>query len=259
MDGERILSEFEGLVAVVTGGASGIGLATAKQLTERGATVAVLDLKPDDLADGLTGFRCDVSSADEVNSAIDAVVERFGRIDVVVNNAGIGAQGDVSANDDDEWHRVFDINVVGMVRVARAALPHLRKSPSAAIVNTCSIAAWAGLNSRALYSASKGAVFSLTLAMATDHLVDRIRVNCVCPGTADTPWVGRLLDSAGDPEAERIALAARQPMGRLVTAEEVANSIVYLASPLAASTTGTALAVDGGMYGLRPRGPVRNP
>jgi NAD(P)-dependent dehydrogenase (short-subunit alcohol dehydrogenase family) len=178
-------------------------------------------------------------------------------LDILVNNAGIGAQGDVTVNGDDEWHRVFDVNVVGMVRLARAALPHLKNSPSAAIVNTCSIAAWAGLPSRALYSATKGAVLSLTLAMATDHLPDRIRVNCVCPGTADTPWVGRLLDSATDPAAERAALAARQPMGRLVTADEVANAIVYLASPLSASTTGTALAVDGGMYGLRPRGPVQ--
>jgi NAD(P)-dependent dehydrogenase (short-subunit alcohol dehydrogenase family) len=246
------VSEFEGLVAAVTGGASGIGLAAATLLAERGAQVAVLDLKPGD-----GGFRCDVSSDDEVRSAVDAVVERFGRLDILVNNAGIGAQGDVTANGDDEWHRVFDVNVVGMVRLARAALPHLRNSPSAAIVNTCSIAAWAGLPSRALYSASKGAVLSLTLAMATDHLPDRIRVNCVCPGTADTPWVGRLLDAAGDPAAERAALAARQPMGRLVTADEVANAIVYLASPLSASTTGTALAVDGGMYGLRPRGPVQ--
>ncbi|MDT7800996.1 MAG: hypothetical protein QOI78_4429 [Actinomycetota bacterium] len=246
------MSEFEGLVAAVTGGASGIGLAAATLLAERGAQVAVLDLKPGD-----GGFRCDVSSDDEVRSAVDAVVERFGRLDILVNNAGIGAQGDVTANGDDEWHRVFDVNVVGMVRLARAALPHLRNSPSAAIVNTCSIAAWAGLPSRALYSASKGAVLSLTLAMATDHLPDRIRVNCVCPGTADTPWVGRLLDAAGDPAAERAALAARQPMGRLVTADEVANAIVYLASPLSASTTGTALAVDGGMYGLRPRGPVQ--
>ena len=246
------MSEFEGLVAAVTGGASGIGLAAATLLAERGAQVAVLDLKPGD-----DGIRCDVSSDDEVRSAIDAVVERFGRLDILVNNAGIGAQGDVSVNGDDEWHRVFDVNVVGMVRLARAALPHLRNSPSAAIVNTCSIAAWAGLPNRALYSASKGAVLSLTLAMATDHLPDRIRVNCVCPGTADTPWVGRLLDAATDPAAERAALAARQPMGRLVTAEEVANAIVYLASPLSASTTGTALAVDGGMYGLRPRGPVQ--
>nr|WP_166640656.1 SDR family oxidoreductase [Amycolatopsis sp. SID8362] len=239
------------MVAAVTGGASGIGKAVATLLAERGARVAVLDLKPDD-----DGFRCDVSSDDEVRSAIDAVVERFGRLDILVNNAGIGAQGDVTANDDDEWHRVFDVNVVGMVRLARAALPHLKNSPSAAIVNTCSIAAWAGLPNRALYSASKGAVLSLTLAMATDHLPDRVRVNCVCPGTADTPWVGRLLDAAADPAAERAALAARQPMGRLVTAEEVANAVVYLASPLSASTTGTALAVDGGMYGLRPRGPV---
>jgi NAD(P)-dependent dehydrogenase (short-subunit alcohol dehydrogenase family) len=247
------VSEFEGLVAAVTGGASGIGLATATLLAERGAQVAVLDLKPGD-----EGFRCDVSSDDEVRSAVDAVVERFGRLDILVNNAGIGAQGDVTANGDDEWHRVFDVNVVGMVRLARAALPHLRNSPSAAIVNTCSIAAWAGLPSRALYSATKGAVLSLTLAMATDHLPDRIRVNCVCPGTADTPWVGRLLDSADDPAAERAALAARQPMGRLVTADEVAGAIAYLASPLSASTTGTALAVDGGMYGLRPRGPVNH-
>jgi NAD(P)-dependent dehydrogenase (short-subunit alcohol dehydrogenase family) len=246
------VSEFEGLVAAVTGGASGIGKAVATLLAERGAQVAVLDLKPDD-----DGIRCDVSSDDEVRTAIDAVVERFGRLDILVNNAGIGAQGDVTGNDDDEWHRVFDVNVVGMVRVARAALPHLKNSPSAAIVNTCSIAAWAGLPNRALYSASKGAVLSLTLAMATDHLPDRIRVNCVCPGTADTPWVGRLLDAAEDPAAERAALAARQPMGRLVTADEVANAVAYLASPLSASTTGTALAVDGGMYGLRPRGPVQ--
>ena len=245
--------EFENLRALVTGGASGIGKAVATSLAARGARVAALDLKP-----GEDGIRCDVSSDDEVRSAIDAVVERFGRLDILVNNAGIGAQGDVSANDDDEWHRVFDVNVVGMVRLARAALPHLKNSPSAAIVNTCSIAAWAGLPSRALYSASKGAVLSLTLAMATDHLPDRIRVNCVCPGTADTPWVGRLLDAADDPAAERAALAARQPMGRLVTAEEVANAVVYLASPLSASTTGTALAVDGGMYGLRPRGPVNH-
>ncbi|MEV0073949.1 SDR family oxidoreductase [Amycolatopsis sp. NPDC050768] len=252
------MSEFDGLVAVVTGGASGIGLATATLLAERGARVAVLDLKTDDVPEPLAGFRCDVTADAEVRAAIDAVAERFGRIDVLVNNAGIGAAGDVSDNSDDEWHRVYDVNVVGMVRVTRAALPHLKASPSAAVVNTCSIAAWAGLPQRALYSATKGAVLSLTLAMATDHLPDRIRVNCVCPGTADTPWVGRLLDAAADPAAERAALAARQPMGRLVTADEVASAITYLASPLSASTTGTALAVDGGMHGLRPRGPVQN-
>ncbi|GAA1955060.1 SDR family oxidoreductase [Amycolatopsis minnesotensis] len=252
------MTDFEGLKAVVTGGASGIGLAAARRLRTRGAAVAVLDLRADDLPDELTGFRCDVSDDGEVRAAVAAAAAALGGIDVLVNNAGIGAQGDVAANDDGEWHRVLDVNVVGMARVSRAALPHLRESSSAAIVNTCSIAAWAGLPSRALYSASKGAVLALTLAMATDHLPDRIRVNCVCPGTADTPWVGRLLDSAADPAAERAALEARQPMGRLVSADEVANAIVYLASPQSGSTTGTTLAVDGGMYGLRPRGPVQH-
>jgi len=244
--------DFEGLRAVVTGGASGIGLATARLLAARGARVAVFDLNAD-VDKPLQGYRCDVSDDAEVTAAVAAAAEDLGGIDILVNNAGIGAQGDVTANDDAEWHRVLDVNVLGMARTTRAALPHLRRSASAAVVNTSSIAAWQGLPNRALYSASKGAVLAMTLAMATDHLDDGIRINCVCPGTADTPWVGRLLDAAADPAAERAALAARQPMGRLVSAEEVAHAIAYLASPLSSSTTGTALAVDGGMYGLRPR------
>ncbi|ONI81771.1 short-chain dehydrogenase [Saccharothrix sp. ALI-22-I] len=246
------MSEFEGLVAVVTGGASGIGLATARLLAARGATAVALDLNPQ-VDPPLHGIGVDVADDASVRAAIDEVVERFGRLDIVVNNAGVGAQGDVTANPDDEWHRVLDVNVVGMVRVARAAVPHLRKSPSAAIVNTGSIAAWAGLPQRALYSASKGAVHALTLAMAADYVREGIRVNAVAPGTADTPWVGRLLDSAPDPVAERAALEARQPHGRLVSADEVAGAIAYLAGPLSGSTAGTVLAVDGGMYGLRLR------
>ncbi|HWM16425.1 MAG TPA: SDR family oxidoreductase, partial [Microbacterium sp.] len=152
-----------------------------------------------------------------------------------------------------EWQRVLDVNVIGMMRVARATLPYLRSSPAAAIVNTSSIAATAGLPERALYSASKGAVAALTRAMAADHLRDGIRVNAVNPGTADTPWVGRLLDAAADPAAERAALEARQPHGRLVAADEVAAAVAYLASPAAGSTTGVAIAVDGGMQELRLR------
>jgi NAD(P)-dependent dehydrogenase (short-subunit alcohol dehydrogenase family) len=258
MDRRQLVSrDFEGLVAVVTGGASGIGLATAKLLAGRGARVAALDLKPDGLPDDILGVEADVTDDAQVRAAIDTVVEQFGRLDVVVNNAGIGAIGDVAANDDAEWLRVLDVNVVGMTRVVRHALPHLRKSPAAAIVNTCSIAAWAGLPQRALYSASKGAVYALTLAMAADHVREGIRVNCVAPGTADTPWVGRLLDQAADPAAERAALEARQPTGRLVSADEVANAIAYLASPLSGATVGTVLAVDGGMYGLRLRPPAQ--
>ncbi|WP_250034791.1 SDR family NAD(P)-dependent oxidoreductase [Paractinoplanes maris] len=241
-----------GLRAIVTGGASGIGLATGILLARRGFRVASLDLNID-VPGPLLGIRCDVTDDASVRAAVAEAVAAFGGLDVVVNNAGIGAQGTVEENDDAEWARVFDVNVQGMVRVSRAALPHLRESGHAAIVNTCSVAATAGLPSRALYSATKGAVQSLTLAMAADHLREGIRVNCVNPGTADTPWVGRLLDQAADPVAERAALEARQPAGRLISAEEVAGAIAYLAGPDASATTGVALAVDGGMQGLRLR------
>ena len=247
--------DFDGLVALVTGGASGIGAAIAAELQRGGAQVAVLDLQADQVVAPAVGFTCDVSDDDSVRVAVQGVVDRFGGLDIVVNNAGIGAQGTVADNSDDEWHKVFDINVVGMVRVSRAALPHLRASQAAAIVNTCSIAATAGLPQRALYSTTKGAVLSLTQAMAADHLREGIRVNCVNPGTADTPWVGRLLGAAADPAAERAALEARQPHGRLVSAEEVAGAVAYLANPRSSSTTGVALAVDGGMQALRLRAP----
>jgi NAD(P)-dependent dehydrogenase (short-subunit alcohol dehydrogenase family) len=246
-------AEFEGLVAAVTGGASGIGAAIVSVLRERGARVAVLDRAPSDVPDGVLPVRTDVSDDASVRTGIDHVVSEFGRLDILVNNAGIGAQGTVADNDDAEWMRVLDVNVLGMVRTSRAALPHLRQSPAAAIVNTGSIAATAGLPQRALYTASKGAVLALTRAMAADHLREGIRVNCVNPGTADTPWVGRLLDSADDPAAERAALNARQPHGRLVSAEEVALAVAYLASPSSGSTTGIGMAVDGGMQDLRLR------
>jgi 2-keto-3-deoxy-L-fuconate dehydrogenase len=245
--------EFDGLRAVITGGASGIGAATARLLLERGAAVAVLDLKPDDGPAGTIGVHCDVADTESVDAAIASAIDALGGIDILVNNAGVGAQGDISANPDAEWRRVLEINVLGITRVTRAALPSLRASAHAAIVNTSSIAATAGLPQRALYSASKGAVHALTLAMAADHLREGIRVNAVAPGTADTPWVGRLLDTAGDPAAERAALEARQPHGRLVTAEEIASAIAYLASPANGSTAGAILHVDGGMDSLRLR------
>ncbi|MFD6162085.1 SDR family NAD(P)-dependent oxidoreductase [Nocardia sp. NPDC060256] len=242
---------FDGLVAVVTGGASGIGKAVTETFAAAGGRVAVLDLNPGDTAE--VTLRCDVADDESVRRAIAGVVDAFGRIDVLVNNAGIGAQGTIADNSDDEWRRVFEVNVFGTVRVSRAALPHLRRSPAAAIVNICSIAATTGLPDRAAYSASKGAILSLTRAMAADHLAEGIRVNCVNPGTVDTPWVQRLLAASADPDAEMAALRARQPHGRLVTPAEVASAVAYLAGPAAASITATMLEVDGGMHSLRLR------
>ena len=166
---------------------------------------------------------------------------------------GSARPGTVADNPDDEWRRVFDVNVLGMARVARAALPHLRESEHAAIVNTSSIAATAGLPQRALYSATKGAILSLTLAMAADHVREGIRVNCVTPGTADTPWVRGCSrpPTTPPPSAPRSRRASRS--GGWSSATEVAEAIAYLADPASASTTGTALAVDGGMQGLRLR------
>ncbi|MEZ0491881.1 SDR family NAD(P)-dependent oxidoreductase [Kineococcus sp. TBRC 1896] len=243
---------LDGLAVLVTGGASGIGAATADRFVAEGARVVVLDR---DTSQEHHAVRADLSDDASVRAAVAAAVDHLGALDVLVNNAGVGAVGDVAANDDDEWHRVYDVNVVGLVRTTRAALPHLRRAAAergtAAVVNTCSIAAWTGLPQRALYSATKGAVQALTLAMAADHLADGIRVNCVNPGTADTPWVQRLLDASDDPAAERAALQARQPTGRLVTPEEVAHAVVHLADPRSGATTGTVLAVDGGMHALR--------
>ena len=256
--------EFSGLSALVTGGASGIGLATARLLAGRGARVAVMDRDADGLkaasqSGDLQPFTGDVTDDSSVRAAVAGAAEALGGLDILINNAGIGAIGTVEDNDDAEWRHVFDVNVFGMARTARAALPHLRSAAAsrgrAVIVNTCSIAATAGLPQRVLYSATKGAVYSLTLAMAADHAREGIRVNCVNPGTADTPWIARLLDASPDPAAERSALEARQPVGRLVSPDEVAAAIAYLASPQAGATTGASLAVDGGMQGLRVRPP----
>jgi len=245
-------AEFDGLTAVVTGAGSGIGLATARLLTNSGATVYGFDLSEGAMAGIAEWISCDIGSTESVAAAFATLGEQIDSLDILINNAGIGAVGTVEDATDDDWARVLNVNVTGTARVTSAALPLLRRSAAASITNTCSVAAAVGLSKRAIYSASKGAVQSLTLATAADLLHENIRVNCVNPGTADTPWVARLLDLAADPTAERAALEQRQPTGRLVTADEVAGAICFLASPLQRSTTGTILAVDGGMHSLRP-------
>jgi 2-keto-3-deoxy-L-fuconate dehydrogenase len=242
---------YDGRVAVVTGGGTGIGAACVAEFVAGGARVGVLDLKPGPSTDVALGITADVADAGALERAFAEVAAAFGGIDILVNNAGISAVGTVEGNSDDEWHRVLDVNVIGAVRASREALPYLRRSESAAIVNISSIAATAGLVQRALYSASKGAIHALTLAMAADLVSEGIRVNCVAPATVDTDWVNRLLAKSGDPEGEKERLAARQPTGRLVRPEEVAAAVGYLASTAAGATTGVSLPVDGGMSGLR--------
>jgi NAD(P)-dependent dehydrogenase (short-subunit alcohol dehydrogenase family) len=244
---------FDGLVAVVTGGASGIGLATARALAEEGASVAVLDRNVDGLPAPLAGYLADVTDRASVESAIAAVAAHHGGIDVVVNNAGVSAVGTVEEASDDEWAHVLDVNVVGIARVSAAALPWLRRSEHAAIVNMCSIAALNGLPQRAVYGASKGAVLALTFAMATDHIREGIRINCVSPATVFTPFVERLLQRFDDAAVERAALDARQATGRMVTPEEVAQAVLFLADPRSISIAGMSLDVDAGVTHLRVR------
>jgi 2-keto-3-deoxy-L-fuconate dehydrogenase len=245
-----VTGELDGLRALVTGGGSGIGLATANLLQERGAHVAVLDIAPGS-AGGFVHLQADVCDAASVGRAVADAVAALGGLDALINNAGVGLVGTVEDATDEQWHHVFDVNVVGIARVTRAALPALRRSTQAAIVNVSSIAAATGLPARAVYGATKGAVHALTLAMAADLIGDGIRVNCVSPGTTDTPWIARLLDATEYPVTERARLRSRQPHGRFVTPAEVAAAIAFLAGPGSASTTATSLAVDGGLSGLQ--------
>jgi 2-keto-3-deoxy-L-fuconate dehydrogenase len=243
--------EFEGLTAIITGAGSGIGLEVAKGLTAKGAKVFGFDINQGEMGSYATYIKCDIGDALSVTEAFNEFAKSSKSLDVLINNAGIGSLTTVEKETDEVWHKVLNINVVGTARVSRLAIPLLRQSKHAAIVNTASVAAIDGIPNRAAYSASKGAVLALTLAMATDHLPDGIRVNAVNPGTTDTPWVKRLLDQADDAKVAKIALEARQPMGRLVSPSEIANAIIFLASPIQASITGTSLNVDGGLHSLR--------
>jgi 2-keto-3-deoxy-L-fuconate dehydrogenase len=245
---------FEDKVAVVTGGASGIGQATVLRLLSEGARVAIIDRDPVDTESAdCVSVRVDVTDPSAVADAIDGVVALWGRLDILINCAGIGAAGTIVENDDDEWLRVFDINVMGTVRVIRSALPHLIASRPSSVVNVASAVALTGFPNRALYTATKGAIVSLTRALASDHLDDGVRFNSVCPGTTETPWIGRLLEAAPDSAGERARLEGRQPHGRLIAADEVADAITYLANPLAQSTNGVVLSVDAGIQSLHVR------
>ena len=246
-----------GKTALITGGGSGIGRAMARAFAAEGARVFAADQRGGDAEETArevaqaggeaAAFEADVSSSVQVQAMVAACIERFGRIDVLCNNAGIGSTQTVVDTPDDLWEAVFAVNVRGTFLCSKVTIPHMIEAGGGVIVNTASVAGLVGLKNRAAYCASKGAVVSLTRAMAVDHVQQKIRCNCICPGTVDSPWVGRLLEASPDPVAERAALVARQPMGRLGTPEEVARAAVYLASDDADFVTGSALVIDGGL------------
>ena len=249
---ESVTNIFQGLKAVVTGAGSGIGLEIATQLKQQGAEVIGLDIEQGQLAGVGTFVRCDISDEQSVTDAAKEISKLWGKsLDILINNAGMGSVGSVVDATSSDWEKIFGVNVFGTARVVRHLYPALVNGKSPVIVNVCSVASPIGIPKRAVYSASKGALESLTRSMAADFLDEGIRVNGVNPGTADTPWVKRLLDQTADPEGERKRLEARQPIGRLVSAQEVAHAVLYLANPISLSTTGTILAVDGGMASLR--------
>lgn len=237
---------FAGRTAVVSGAGSGIGQAMATQLLARGARVVGVDLDPSGVPDGCLALAADVSDPDAVVALGRAVLAEVGAVDVLLNNAGIGSTTDLLGCSWQEWDRVFAVNVRSVLLMTQAFLPGMLESGYGAIVNTASVLALIGAKDRAAYSASKGAITALTRQVAVQYAGTGVRCNCICPGTVDSPWVGRLLDQVDDPESARAALVARQPIGRLGTADEVASAAVYLASDDAAFVTGTSLVIDGG-------------
>lgn len=242
---------LQGAIAIVTGGAAGIGQAVVQVLLERGALVASLDLTTNGVPEGATALVADLRDQAAVSDAISHFAQQYGRIDVLINNAGISFVGGIEDGSEEDWHRVYDVNVMGQMRATRAALPFLRRSAHPAIVNMSSCTAVNGIPQRALYSATKGAIHAMTLSMATDLIAEGIRVNAVSPGTVDTPFMEELAARSPDPQAKRAQFAARQPTGHMVAPREVGEAVAYLAHPAARSTVGTILHLDGGMGPLR--------
>jgi NAD(P)-dependent dehydrogenase (short-subunit alcohol dehydrogenase family) len=252
--------ELGGKVAIVAGGSLGIGLATARRLAEGGAAVALCGRRAEVVeeavsrlrADGLTaeGIAADVGSDHDVAQLVAHTVDRLGGIDILVNSAGIQRYGDVVETDEVTWDEVFDTNVKGMYLTAHHAIPEMRKRGGGVVVNVSSVQAFASQRSVAAYTASKGAINALTRAMALDHAHERIRVVAVCPGSIDTPMLrdaAELWKGDGTAEETLAAWGRMHPIGRVGTAEDVAELIAFLASDRASFITGGEFKVDGGL------------
>jgi NAD(P)-dependent dehydrogenase (short-subunit alcohol dehydrogenase family) len=249
--------DLKGKVAIVTGGAMGIGEATARRLAGFRASVAIFDVDHD--AGGRTAdaiarngavcdfFPCNISARAEVSQAVEAVVSKYGGVDILVNNAGIQLYGDVVTTTEEDWDRLMGINLKGCFLVSKFVVPQMLKRGGGAIVIVGSVQSLSAVSNSVAYVTSKHGLLGLTRAMSLDYAKKGIRVNCVCPGTVDTPMLRWAASLAPDPEEVIRTCDRMHALGRIGKAEEVADSIVYLASPMASFITGAALVVDGGM------------
>jgi NAD(P)-dependent dehydrogenase (short-subunit alcohol dehydrogenase family) len=248
------MRRLEGMRAVVTGAGAGIGRAIAIRLSQEGARVVLADVD-EEAAQGVAGeldgealvHRVDVTDAGQVEALVGRAVSGWGGLDAMVNNAGVGIAATTLDTAMEDYDRVMDVCVRGTFLGMKYALPAIRDSGGGSVTNMSSIAALVGLKDRAVYCAAKGAILSLTRAAAVDHIDDGVRVNCIAPGTVDTPWVARITSGYDDPEEAREQMKARQPHGRLVTPEEIAAMAAYLCSYEAASVVGACMIVDGGV------------
>jgi NAD(P)-dependent dehydrogenase (short-subunit alcohol dehydrogenase family) len=247
------MSRLQGKIALVTGGGSGIGKRTCERFAEEGATVVVADIdavRAQETADmigaGAIAVQVDVANGASATSAVSTVIERHGRLDTLVNNAGVTIVGAVHELSEDDWDREMNVNLKSVFLMTKAAWPHLVESQGS-IVNTASIAALWAIPSDAAYCASKAAVMMLTKCLALDGAKAGVRANCVCPGYIDTPMIQGYFADQADPGAARTFAENMHPLGRLGFPGDIAEAMVYLASDQASWVTGTALTVDGGL------------
>jgi NAD(P)-dependent dehydrogenase (short-subunit alcohol dehydrogenase family) len=251
------MDELKGKVALVTGGGRGLGEAICRTLAGAGAAVVAADVRTD-LAEKLAGqlrdgganalaVRLDVGDESEAQEVVRRVAEQFGRLDVLVNNAGTDVTLPLEELSFADFDRVLRTNLRGPFVLSKAAFPVMRRQGGGVIINTSSVAGLVGVKNRAAYSASKMGVIGLTRSVAIDFIQDGIRANAICPGTVDTPSLRARIAASGDPETARAQFIARQPMGRLGRAEEIAALAVYLASDESAYMTGSEIVIDGGL------------
>lgn len=242
-------------VAIITGAKSGIGLATARRFSREGAKVVLADVEDaqqeleliTENRSEAVFVRTDVSSEGDVHELFRQSVGRFGRVDVLVNNAGIELARKATDTTEDEWDRLMGVNLKGVFLCSKDAVAEMRRTGGGVIVNVASELGVVGGAEIAAYCASKGGVIQLSRAMAIDHAADHIRINCVCPGPINTPLLDRIIESSSDPAKERQITVAKTLMNRLGEPEEIANVILFLASEESSFMTGSVVVADGGL------------